>query len=61
MVSKKDYEATFSGAQQLPYDNLSEPGTYFCNWSGHLLRVTEEGVKKGRSPIDPPPLVVHFS
>jgi hypothetical protein len=25
----------------LPLDALSEPGTYLCNWSGHLLRVPE--------------------
>lgn len=23
----------------LPLDALGEPGTYVCNWSGHLLRV----------------------
>ena len=25
----------------LPLDELTEPGTYICNWSGHLLRVHE--------------------
>ena len=25
----------------LPLDALKEPGTYLCNWSGHLLRVPE--------------------
>jgi hypothetical protein len=25
----------------LPLDGLKEPGTYVCNWSGHLLRVPE--------------------
>jgi len=25
----------------LPLDALQEPGTYVCNWSGHLLRVPE--------------------
>lgn len=23
----------------LPLDALHEPGTYVCNWSGHLLRI----------------------
>ena len=23
----------------IPWDNINEPGTYVCNWSGHLLRV----------------------
>jgi hypothetical protein len=31
--------------------NISEPGTYVCNWSGHLLRVPEDGVTPGRSPM----------
>ena len=52
MVAKtKDYETRFQGARMLPFEDLDEPGTYFCNWSGHLIRVPEEGVKKGRSPI----------
>ncbi|MFQ5805689.1 MAG: hypothetical protein ACE5I3_04480 [Phycisphaerae bacterium] len=25
----------------LPLDALLEPGTYICNWSGHLLRVSD--------------------
>lgn len=26
----------------LPLDALEEPGTYVCNWSGHLLHVRED-------------------
>ncbi len=33
------------------FDQINEPGTYLCNWSGHLLRVPEDGVKPGRSPV----------
>ena len=33
------------------FDQINEPGTYVCNWSGHLLRVPEDGIKPGRSPL----------
>ena len=36
---------------QVPFDSISEPGCYVCNWSGHLLRVPEDGVAPGRSPL----------
>ncbi len=35
----------------IPWSNISEPGCYVCNWSGHLLRVPEDAVKPGRSPV----------
>ena len=35
----------------IPFENLQEPGCYICNWSGHLLRVPEDGVAPGRSPL----------
>lgn len=44
-----DREAVGYGTQ-LPYDALREPGTYVCNWSGHLLRVPPDAVKPGRYP-----------
>ena len=34
-----------------PFEGISEPGCYICNWSGHLLRVPEDGVAPGRSPL----------
>lgn len=34
----------------LPFDQINESGAYICNWSGHLLRVPEDGVTAGRSP-----------
>ncbi|MHC4234908.1 MAG: hypothetical protein ACYSUQ_07315 [Planctomycetota bacterium] len=44
------------------FDNICEPGAYICNWSGHLLRVPEDGVSPGRSPmlniVAPEPLFV---
>ena len=36
---------------QIPFESISEPGCYVCNWSGHLLRVPEDGVAPGRSPL----------
>lgn len=36
---------------QAPFESLDEPGCYVCNWSGHLLRLPEDGVKPGRSPV----------
>lgn len=33
------------------FDKINEPGTYVCNWSGHLLRVPEDGIMTGRSPL----------
>ena len=35
----------------LPFEQISAPGAYICNWSGHLLRVPEDGVVAGRSPL----------
>ncbi len=33
------------------FDSIQEPGAYICNWSGHLLRVPEDGITPGRSPL----------
>ena len=35
----------------IPFESINVPGAYVCNWSGHLLRVPEDGVKPGRSPL----------
>ncbi len=35
----------------IPFEGIAEPGCYVCNWSGHLLRVPEDGVAPGRSPL----------
>ena len=36
---------------KVPFEAINEPGCYICNWSGHLLRVPEDGVAPGRSPL----------
>ena len=35
----------------IPFDAISDPGAYICNWSGHLLRIPEDGVASGRGPV----------
>ena len=35
----------------IPFDGINEPGCYLCNWSGHLVRVPQDGVAPGRSPL----------
>ena len=37
--------------QVMPFESICSPGAYVCNWSGHLLRVPEDGVTAGRSPL----------
>ena len=48
--------------QTITWDQINEPGAYICQWSGHLLRVPEDGVTAGRSPmlslVGPEPLFV---
>ncbi len=34
----------------LAFERINQPGTYLCNWSGHLLRIPEDAVQLGRSP-----------
>lgn len=36
---------------KIPFESITDPGCYICNWSGHLLRVPEDGVTPGRSPL----------
>ncbi len=33
------------------FGQINDPGAYVCNWSGHLLRVPEDAIKPGRSPV----------
>ncbi len=46
----------------VPFSSICEPGCYVCNWSGHLVRVPEDSVAAGRSPLinilGPEPLFV---
>jgi hypothetical protein len=44
-------ENTTGVGTTVPFDSIQDPGCYVCNWSGHLLRVPEDGVAPGRSPL----------
>ncbi|MGD8452984.1 MAG: hypothetical protein PVJ57_14285 [Phycisphaerae bacterium] len=34
----------------VPFDEIGGPGTYVCNWSGHLLRIPGDGLGAARHP-----------
>ena len=55
VVTAKQREGDIASTQgfgtQIPYEAIIEPGCYICNWSGHLLRIPEEAVKAGHSPL----------
>lgn len=44
-------ECTQSYGTVVPFESIQEPGCYICNWSGHLMRVPQDGVAPGRSPL----------
>jgi len=51
---KPNNQHNFTGSQTgatFAFENICDPGAYICNWSGHLLRVPEDGVTPGRSPM----------
>lgn len=60
-TNSQTYDGTHAGTI-FPWDSINEPGAYICNWSGHLMRVPEDGVAPGRSPmismVGPDPLFV---
>ncbi len=33
------------------FDQINDPGAYVCGWSGHLIRMPEDAVNPGRSPV----------
>ena len=35
----------------VPFDSIREPGTYVCNWSGHLLRIPQGIQALGGNPV----------
>lgn len=49
-TTKERYSECCTG-KVIPFDQINEPGCYICNWSGHLLRVPEDGIAPGRSPL----------
>ena len=47
---KKDSNPAEVGVQG-PFESMSSPGTYYSNWSGHLIRIPEDALQPGRSPV----------
>jgi hypothetical protein len=45
-----EYHTNSSAGTTWPFDAISEPGTYICQWNGYLVRVPEDAVSPGRSP-----------
>jgi hypothetical protein len=52
-TKNNDFQTNVNGTVccTIPWDQINEPGAYICNWSGHLLRVPNDGVASGRSPL----------
>ena len=42
---------TWGFGTQIPFEGINDPGCYVCNWSGHLVRIPEDAIKPGRSPL----------
>lgn len=36
---------------RVAFSEVNQPGAYLCHWSGHLIRVPEDALKPGRSPV----------
>ena len=36
---------------QFRWDSVNEPGTYYSNWSGHMIRIPDYALKPGFSPV----------
>ena len=47
----KEYRWEGQAGTVFPFDQINQPGCYICQWSGHLLRVPEDGIAPGRSPL----------
>jgi hypothetical protein len=50
-TTKKEVEYRRFNVLQVPFDEIEAPGTYYSNWSGHLIRIPEDGLKAGCSPV----------
>jgi len=47
---KQEHEQHQHGSA-IPFENIDDPGCYIVNATGFLIRVPEDGVKPGRSPL----------
>jgi hypothetical protein len=39
-----DWIGLVSPGVSIPFDSIRSPGTYICNWNGHLLRIPESAL-----------------
>lgn len=46
----RDHDFATIGSE-FRFEALDQPGCYVSNWSGHLIRVPEEALKPGHSPL----------
>ncbi len=51
MPASTKQPAEYGWGMKVPFDSLNEPGTYICDWSGHMMRVPGDSLKSGRSPL----------
>jgi hypothetical protein len=49
--SKTAQPSSSKWGETIHFENLSTPGCYIQHSTGYLLRVPEDGVKQGRSPV----------
>ncbi|MHC4695373.1 MAG: hypothetical protein ACYTFA_01375 [Planctomycetota bacterium] len=50
-IPHQEWQNTSGPGTRVCFDQISEPGCYICNWSGHLMRVPPDGIAPGRSPL----------
>jgi hypothetical protein len=53
MATQKHGSSTYSTHEgaSTPFDQLTSPGAYVCNYSGTLFRVPDDALAPGRSPV----------
>jgi len=49
-TTQQQYVGSWSAGTTGPFEGINSPGCYICNWSGHLLRVPQDGVAPGQWP-----------
>lgn len=47
----KERQTARAFGETIPFESLEKPGTYYSRWSGHLLRVPDEVLNGGHSPV----------
>ncbi len=39
LETERDWIGLVAPGVSIPFDSIRSPGTYICNWNGHLLRI----------------------